>query len=51
MNKASAVILKKEDILPNCRSEGRDDAIRRCGRMLVTSGYVEKRYKIGRAHV
>ena len=44
MNKASAVILKKEDILPDCRSEGRDDAIRRCGRMLVTSGYVEERY-------
>jgi mannitol/fructose-specific phosphotransferase system IIA component len=37
-------ILKKENIILNQPKTGREDVIRRCGRMLVDSGYANERY-------
>jgi len=37
-------ILKTDNIILNQPKEGREDVIRRCGRLLVESGYVDERY-------
>jgi mannitol/fructose-specific phosphotransferase system IIA component len=38
------VILDKDNIVVDCASEHHEDAIRRCGKMLVQGGYVEEKY-------
>lgn len=42
-----AEILRKQDILTNCPPEGHEDAIRRCGQMLIAAGYVTPEYVDG----
>jgi len=37
-------ILKKDNIVLNQGAAGREDVIRRCGQMLLDSGYVNERY-------
>jgi mannitol/fructose-specific phosphotransferase system IIA component len=37
-------ILKKENIVLNQSTAGREDVIRRCGKMLLDSGYITERY-------
>lgn len=41
---AKLPILKKENIITGCKSEGHEDAIRRSGQLLVQSGYVKEKY-------
>lgn len=40
-------MLKRKNIVTGCASEGHEDAIRRCGAMLVADGYVEENYVTG----
>lgn len=42
-----AAILEKKNIVTNCASEPREDAIRRCGAMLVAAGYAKENYVTG----
>ncbi len=42
-----ADILKKENIVTGCATEPHEDAIRRCGAMLVKAGYVNEKYVEG----
>lgn len=41
---AKAEILRKNNIVIGCKTEGHEEAIRRAGRMLVDSGYANERY-------
>jgi mannitol/fructose-specific phosphotransferase system IIA component len=41
---ADSAILKKENIILNQPTAKREDVIRRCGRMLVDSGYANEHY-------